>query len=147
MARPEVIPGNDLEGDPGCPAGVGFVPAPGEDGGIPTLQSDDPLSLQGGLDHDLADLVGGHGSPLIVASQANELGTFRGVLHQGGVGQVVVENQVGCLEALDGPDGDEARVAGSGTQRGERFQGSGLEEEVMVIAFNSAPVGALCTMV
>ena len=106
--------GNDLQGNAAPRARRHFLGQAAEDARVARLQADHRLALPGGFDHLGVDLVLGDVPAGAVMAQANPLGRGRGVFQDQRVDQVVIEHHVGLTQALGRPEGQQARIAGTG---------------------------------
>src|SRR5439155_26415509 len=105
----------DLERDAGAHALESLLAAATEDEGIAALQAHDPLSGAGAIEEDRRDLLlrQAHTAPVLAREDDLRIGARVG--QQRGVREIVVDHDVAALEAAAAADGQEPRVAGTGT--------------------------------
>jgi hypothetical protein len=101
---------DDLEGDPGVAQRLRFVPAASEDQRVAALQPHDRLALARFGEHQRGDLTRSQRTAGAMVAQADQLGVSTGMFQRGGVGEVVVQDDVGLPETLDGAKRDQAEV-------------------------------------
>ena len=85
--------------------------------GSPLSEAHHRLALASRGNHPAVNLVLGHFPTIVRMSQRHLLGRRRGVAQQQRIDQVVVEHHVGLGQAFGAPDGDESRIARSGSHQ------------------------------
>ena len=82
--------------------------------GVAALKPNDALPGSGTVNEKGVDLVLGMSVSAGFFAGENDLGISRSPLKDGGIGEVVVDDDLGLLDDFAGAEGDEAEVAGTG---------------------------------
>jgi len=122
--------GDDLEADTGFGELSGFLSATTEEHGVAAFQTGDGLALAGEFDDEGIDLILRQG---VVASFFTDVDFFRalfGIAKEVGIAEVVIDEDVGDLDALLAFDGHETGITWAGADEvtdafGESWSGGG----------------------
>ena len=116
---------NDLEAEPCGGKRLGFLTAPAEEEGVAPLEAHHALSGGGVLHQQGVGLLLLEGVPPRGLARIDDFGACRHMPQEFGVGEVVVEDDLGLLEAIAAPERDESRVPGAGSDEMANAPGGG----------------------
>ena len=117
---------HDLDGDTVLDAVQRLLATPAEDEGVAPLEADDPSPATGVLDDDRVDLVLGHGVPVSVLADVDDLDARAQGVEQLGRAEPVGDDDVGLGEQVPAPDRDEVGRARPAADEGDVADGRGL---------------------
>ena len=110
--------GNDLERDAGVVQGLGLFTTSPVDERISALQADDPLPLRGQEHQEMVELILLEDVAAVRLADEDALGPVGSQVEEIGMGEAVVDDDVGLGEEVPALHGDEPGIAGSGPHEG-----------------------------
>ena len=105
--------GHDLEIDAGCDGGLGFLRAASEDDRVAALQAHDVQPLAGTVDDESVDPALFDTAAATVLGDQDSSRRCRRVVKQAGIGEIVVDDDVGVPQAALTLESHEARITGA----------------------------------
>ena len=113
-ATPDGDARDDLELDPGRPAGLGLLAAAAEHERVAALEPHDAEPPLRALDQLVVDPSCGHRDVARRLADVDELGVLARAVERAARDQAVVEDRVGARDQLERAGGHQARIAGPG---------------------------------
>lgn len=107
--------GNDFEGDARRAEGSGFFGSASKNEGIASLESDDAFPFFRGGNEPLVDLCLIEEAGAVASRTDGSFGFGGGMVEEVGIDQTVIEDKIGGFEEFESTEGEESRVAGSGS--------------------------------
>ena len=90
---------------------LGLFASPAKDKGVPSLESDNNMPPMGPINHQGIDLILALGMAPALLTNIDQLRLVRGILKEGPVGQVIVNNHLGKGKTIPPLDRQKAGVA------------------------------------
>src|SRR4029079_8813972 len=110
-------PGNDPKRDTGTSERKGFLAAPAEDERVTALETHDLLSIFSELADQIVNVPLMRRGLAAAFPGGMELGAIGGKLEDASVDKFIVDDDVGSAQGMDRHEGQEARIARTGTDQ------------------------------